>query len=1138
LALTTYYYVITALTATGGQTQAGAEASITLTGSNDAVSATWPAVTGAATYRIYRGLSAGNENVYYTSATNSFTDQGNAATAGSPPALNTAFISGTTIFPYLLPTPTAATLGGVFALASTPNEWIDSILPSGAPHASQPGFSNLSGSASDSQLANAYSGVGACAANTWASTLTRNSAPSCSQPGFGNLSGTASDSQLANAYSGVGTCGAGTWASTLSRNAAPSCTGLPGVVDANKINGASVPASPTSGFLSSNASSQLITGTHIAIPGTTSTDSASLGPELTGASGWTSTGWTGSYGAGFTNGALNTLALSYTVAGMGASQYYDVCGTITGSSAGSLTLSLGGATVNSGPWNVPYWSGNHTWCAGVFTVSNAAFTITPTSNFVGTFGTISVKLVTPISTFNLVAKDSTAANSWVASQQLASNHDLFIGPASGIYNLGVENVALGVNALASNLTGYNNTAVGFDVLQQNTSGSQNTAVGHAALQANTSGWYNAAFGQLALGSNLTGYANAAFCEGSLQDNTTGYFNAAFGCDALFNNVGGYQNTALGRNALNLNVSGNTNVAVGEEALDFNTASGNTGVGFLALYSNSSGVYNSAVGFQSLKGTSMTGSYNTAAGYNTLLGDTTGQNNVAVGNDALTLNTTGNYNTAAGNEALAKVTTNGFNAAFGNYALNANTAADNTAVGSNAGAANTSGASNVYVGYYAGQANPTTGAGNTLIGASTVAPATSTANCTALGYQATCTGSNQFVAGNSSVTDAFMGGVPGASAMHAALFQGGQDTSSLSTLPNALFRGSDQTGTGGAASIAGNVYFRGGNNAGTSGTSQAGSVELTPGMSTAGGQQGLLVIGQMYNQGAGTETQWNLQCVTAAAMTVQDCGASPTKFTGVGDAHTGAVVQVHVPPSQTPVNASAAVTLGNTVCAGSTAGKVTDSGGTDPCTTGITVGKVLAVSGVYVFGDGVSTTLSTTLPLIQLYKMWQVGTGDFGANSVNSSKMAVVNTRRTCVIDNNTQSATALTAAQFSGRCTVSAAGTIVEIDVLGGTGVLTGTPAAPTVTGTGSVQVGIYRPSGSSPTDAVMSAQLASASGQACALPTAGAAICGIMGIRQAGASLSITTTALLAGDVLYASAATADAAQTWYQIAIHYTVN
>ncbi len=158
-----------------------------------------------------------------------------------------------------------------------------------------------------------------------------------------------------------------------------------------------------------------------------------------------------------------------------------------------------------------------------------------------------------------------------------------------------------------------------------------------------------------------------------------------------------------------------------------------------------------------------------------------------------------------------------------------------------------------------------------------------------------------------------------------------------------------------------------------------------------------------------------------------------------------------------------------------------------------------------------------------------------ANVVTSAKTAVVNTRRTCIIDNDTQSATALVAANFSGRCVIPAASTIVEVDVAGGTGVLTGSAAAPTVSGTGSIQLGKYTPNGGASTTGLLSAALATVSGKACAL-TAISGTC-INGNTSSG-TITISTTALAAGDALYVSAATADAAQTWYNIAIIYTVN
>lgn len=83
LAAATYYYRITALNAKG-ESLPGKEQFITTTGATSSVAITWTAVTGATSYRIYRGTTSLGQNVYYTSATNSFTDTGAANTAGIP----------------------------------------------------------------------------------------------------------------------------------------------------------------------------------------------------------------------------------------------------------------------------------------------------------------------------------------------------------------------------------------------------------------------------------------------------------------------------------------------------------------------------------------------------------------------------------------------------------------------------------------------------------------------------------------------------------------------------------------------------------------------------------------------------------------------------------------------------------------------------------------------------------------------------------------------------------------------------------------------------------------------------------------------------------------------------------------------
>ncbi len=90
---TTYYYEVTALNSTG-ESLASPEASIT-TGSSTSTNAntiTWAAVTGATSYRVYRGTAAGGENTYYTTATTSYTDTATTGgTSATPPTINSSY---------------------------------------------------------------------------------------------------------------------------------------------------------------------------------------------------------------------------------------------------------------------------------------------------------------------------------------------------------------------------------------------------------------------------------------------------------------------------------------------------------------------------------------------------------------------------------------------------------------------------------------------------------------------------------------------------------------------------------------------------------------------------------------------------------------------------------------------------------------------------------------------------------------------------------------------------------------------------------------------------------------------------------------------------------------------------------------
>ncbi|MGD0775739.1 MAG: hypothetical protein ABSC05_23235, partial [Candidatus Solibacter sp.] len=255
---------------------------------------------------------------------------------------------------------------------------------------------------------------------------------------------------------------------------------------------------------------------------------------------------------------------------------------------------------------------------------------------------------------------------------------------------------------------------------------------------------------------------------------------------------------------------------------------------------------------------------------------------------------------------------------------------------------------------------------------------------------------------------------------------------------------------------------------------------------------------------------------------------------------GAVAGVTRAGNGNIASASGALTNGHCVSIDSN-GNFVDAGGA--CTTGggggtvnsATSGNIAyyastgtAVSGGNFTGDVTNTALATQVTATHLASALPVNQGGTGTSGTllglvrgsasamtaaelsgdattsgsNAVTLAANKRLRTCVIDNDTQSATALVAAQFSGGCQIPAASTIVEVDAIGGTGVLTGTAAAPTVTGTSSFNLGKYTPSSGASITGLISAALATASGKACALPTAGTATCPIMGITQAGSSL------------------------------------
>ena len=172
------------------------------------------------------------------------------------------------------------------------------------------------------------------------------------------------------------------------------------------------------------------------------------------------------------------------------------------------------------------------------------------------------------------------------------------------------------------------------------------------------------------------YAHFATAEGcnALQSLTAGTGNTGLGWRSLFSNSTGNFNTSVGAGALILN-NADSNTAVGAAALALNTSGAeNTAVGTAALVYNDSGNVNSAFGAFALVNT--TGSNNTAIGDRALLNNNSGSSNTAVGQAAMLNNTTGGSNIAIGVQALGNNDSGSGNIVLGNVSGTAITTANN------------------------------------------------------------------------------------------------------------------------------------------------------------------------------------------------------------------------------------------------------------------------------------------------------------------------------------------------------------------------------------------------------------------------------------------------------------------------------
>ena len=338
-------------------------------------------------------------------------------------------------------------------------------------------------------------------------------------------------------------------------------------------------------------------------------ESAQLGAELAKASGWTTTGWTGSFAAGFTHTPGNTNPLVFAMPEATGTNLYQVTFDLDNPlESMQLFVTVG----NSEQFDTYGYDGN-TIGLGIQSVEDGNLQFIPAQNYTGTISNISVKrIMEPFNGIETV-RDSNGDVAYEMRPTVAGKSNLFAGVNVGRYNTsGFGNLGFGSDALAHNTSGFWNTALGYQTLEANTAGTRNIAIGYGSLLRNKVGHRNIGIGSFSLINNTTGNWNIAIGADSQDHNTSGSHNVAIGFATLYTGKTAYDNVAVGSSALYNTGSGFGNVAIGKNA----------------LYNQTWHQQNTAVGFQA--GIGCKGSYGVYIGCNTGFNEFTGNRNILIG----------------------------------------------------------------------------------------------------------------------------------------------------------------------------------------------------------------------------------------------------------------------------------------------------------------------------------------------------------------------------------------------------------------------------------------------------------------------------------------------------------------------------
>jgi hypothetical protein len=224
---------------------------------------------------------------------------------------------------------------------------------------------------------------------------------------------------------------------------------------------------------------------------------------------------------------------------------------------------------------------------------------------------------------------------------LAEGGDISITPVGNSLSLSVDATPLNTSSAIVRRDGSGNFAAGSLSLSGNLVLPTTSPTAGSIVQDGTRLLHTFGFENVFLGPDAGNVTMTGFGA-----------NTGIGFLALNSNTTGDGNTAIGTSALRFNTTGHLNTAGGQGALQANIGGNmNTAYGWVALLQHTNGDGNSAIGVSALEH-STGGSNNTAIGYNALLSNSTGSGNTAVGFNAGSNLTTGGNNIDIGHAGVA------------------------------------------------------------------------------------------------------------------------------------------------------------------------------------------------------------------------------------------------------------------------------------------------------------------------------------------------------------------------------------------------------------------------------------------------------------------------------------------------------